>query len=197
LLKINIENWLSPETAFNYHGFKNYIDRHYKNGYGFFGWNGLHYFLYEYETEKVMQTGNKKIDWSLFVKSEKDRVSIEHIYPQTPDNDYWKNAFTNYSDEQKKYLTGSLGNLLPLSSSKNSSMQNDSFPEKKSPSEKFHKGYRDGSHSEIEVAAYTDWNADTILERGLKLLEFMERRWNIKFSDDKSKKDMLFLDFMP
>lgn len=196
LLKIYTESWLSPEIAFNYQGFKTYIDRHYTNGNGFYGWNGLHYFLYEYETEKVMQTGNKKIDWALFVKSEKDKVSIEHIYPQTPNNDYWKSAFSNYTDEQKKYLTGSLGNLLPLSSSKNSSMQNDSFPKKKSPSDKFHKGYRDGSHSEIEVAAYTDWNADTILERGLKLLEFMERRWNIKFANDESKKDMLFLDFM-
>jgi hypothetical protein len=59
-----------------------------------------------------------------------------------------------------------------------------------------HKGYTDGSHSEIEVAAYEDWNASTILERGLKLLEFMERRWNIKFADDQSKKDMLFLGFI-
>ena len=76
-------------------------------------------------------------------------------------------------------------------------MQNDSFPDKKFPSGKSHKGYTDGSHSEIEVAAYKDWNADSILDRGLKLLEFMERRWNIKFANNKSKKDMLFLDFMP
>lgn len=76
-------------------------------------------------------------------------------------------------------------------------MQNDSFPDKKSPPSKSHKGYVDGSHSEIEVAAYSDWNADTILDRGLKLLDFMERRWNIKFASIESKKEMLFLDFMP
>ena len=196
-LKTRIEEWLHPKTAFNYYGFKAYIGRHYNNGGGFYGWNGLHYFLYEYETEKVMQNGNQKIDWKLFVKSEKDRVSIEHIYPQTPDNDYWKSVFINETEDQKNFLTGSLGNLLPLSSSKNSSMQNDSFPDKKFPSGKSHKGYTDGSHSEIEVAAYRDWNADAILERGLKLLEFMERRWNIKFANNESKKDMLFLDFMP
>ena len=126
----------------------------------------------------------------LFVKSERDKVSIEHIYPQSPGNDYWKNAFLHETDEQKKLLTGSLGNLLPLSRSKNSSIQNDSFPDKK------HKGYKDGSYSEIEVAAYEDWNAYAILERGMKLLEFMERRWNIKFANDESKKDMLFLGFM-
>ncbi|KAA6303976.1 hypothetical protein EZS27_044381, partial [termite gut metagenome] len=43
------------------------------------GWNGLRYFLYEYEMEKVRQRGSQKIDWKLFVKSEKDKVSIEHI----------------------------------------------------------------------------------------------------------------------
>ena len=196
-LKGRIEEWLSPETVFDIQPFKTYIGRHFKNGGGFYWWSGLHYFLYEYETEKVRQNGNPKIDWTLFIKGEKDKVSIEHIYPQTPENDYWKNAFINQSEEQKKLLTGSLGNLLPLSSSKNSSMQNDSFPDKKSPSGRSHKGYTDGSHSEIEVAAYTDWNADNILERGMKMLEFMERRWNIKFVNDESKRDMLFLDFMP
>jgi hypothetical protein len=196
-LKARIEDWLSPATAFDIQTFKAYIGRHYKNNNGgFYGWNGLHYFLYEYEQDKVMQNGNPKIDWKLFVKSEKDKVSIEHIYPQTAHDDYWKNAFANYNDEQKKYLTGSLGNLLPLSRSKNSSMQNDSFPDKKSPAGKSHKGYTDGSHSEIEVAAYTDWNAENILDRGYKLLDFMERRWNIKFASDESKKELLFLDFM-
>lgn len=195
-LKWRIEYWLSPETAFDIQPFKTYIGRHYKNGGGYYWWNGLYYFLYEYETEKIRQNGSPKIDWSLFVKSEKDKVSIEHIYPQVPDNDYWLDAFSDYSDEQKKYLTGSLGNLLPLSRSKNSSMQNDSFPDKKSPTGKSHNGYVDGSHSEIEVSAYEYWNADAILERGLKLLDFMERRWDIKFASDDSKKEMLFLDFI-
>ncbi len=195
-LKARIEEWLSPGTAFDIQPFKAYIGRHYKNGGGFYWWNGLHYFLYEYEQEKVMKNGNQKIDWALFVKSEKDKVSIEHIYPQTPDNDYWNNAFSIYTEEQKKLLTGSLGNLLPLSSSKNSSLQNDGFPDKKSPVGKSHKGYTDGSHSEIEVAAYADWNAGNILDRGLVLIDFMEKRWNVKFASYESKKEMLFLDFI-
>ncbi|MFJ8236364.1 DUF262 domain-containing protein [Ureibacillus sp. NPDC094379] len=195
-LKERVEEWLSPETEFDYQPFKAYIGKHFKNGGGFYWWNGLHYFLFEYEYEKVRQNGNPKIDWNLFVKSEKDKVSIEHIYPQTPTNDYWKEAFDGYTEEQKNYLTGTLGNLLPLSQSKNSSMQNDSFPDKKSPQGKKHKGYQDGSHSEIEVSFYTDWNAETILERGLKLVEFMERRWNIKFDSEESKKEFLFLEFM-
>jgi hypothetical protein len=46
------------------------------------------------------------------------------------------------------------------------------------------------------VAAYDDWNAENILDRGMKLLDFMERRWDIKFESEESKKDLLFLDFI-
>jgi hypothetical protein len=45
--------------------------------------------------EKVRQRGSQKIDWKLFVKSEKDKVSIEHIYPQTPTHKNWKQSFKN------------------------------------------------------------------------------------------------------
>ena len=151
--------------------------------------------------EKVRQRGSQKIDWKLFVKSEKDKVSIEHIYPQTPDNKYWKEQFKGFKKSQLKYFNGSLGNLLPLSQSINSSLQNDSFIDKKNPKldnegNKIRQGYNDGSHSEIEVSAYENWNADSILERGLKLLEFIEKRWNLKFENDEAKTDLLFLNFM-
>lgn len=195
-LRDRLEYWISPSADFDTQSFKTYIGRHFKNGGGFYWWNGLHYFLYEYEQEKVRQNGNPKIDWALFVKSEKDKVSIEHIYPQTPEHQYWKKAFRKNNDKQKMYLTGSLGNLLPLSSSKNSSMHNDSFPNKKAPVGKSHRGYSDGSHSEIEVAGYSDWNANAILDRGLKLLEFMERRWDVKFKSLEDMKSVLFLEFM-
>ena len=98
-IRNRVEGWLSPATKFDIQYFKGYISRHYKNGGGFYSWNGLHYFLYEYESEKVLQNRNPKIDWELFVKSEKDKVSIEHIYPQTPTNDYWINAFKNETEE--------------------------------------------------------------------------------------------------
>jgi uncharacterized protein with ParB-like and HNH nuclease domain len=193
----------SKETYFNYTYFQKFIEKKFKNEYGggFYNWNGLRYLLYEYEMEKVRQRGSQKIDWKLFVKSEKDKVSIEHIYPQTPDNKYWKEQFKGFKKSQLKYFNGSLGNLLPLSQSINSSLQNDSFIDKKIPKldnegNKIRQGYNDGSHSEIEVSAYENWNADSILERGLKLLEFIEKRWNLKFENDEAKTDLLFLNFM-
>lgn len=62
--------------------------------------------------------------------------------------------------------------------------------------EKIRQGYADGSHSEIEVSTYDKWNAVTILERGITLLEFKEKRWDIKFENEAAMADLLFLEFM-
>lgn len=191
----------STESYFNYTYFQKFIDKKFKTGGGYYYWNGLRYFLYEYEMEKVRSRGSQKIDWKLFVKGEKDRVSIEHIYPQTPTDKYWKTRFKDYKKSQQPYFQGTLGNLLPLSQSINSSLQNDSFPDKKSAkfnerSEKIRQGYSDGSHSEIEVSAYEEWNPENIYDRGFKLLEFMEKRWDLRFENDLAKSELLFLEFM-
>lgn len=191
----------SEETYFDHTYFQKFIEKKFKSGGGFYNWNGLRYFLYEYEMEKVRQRGSQKIDWKLFVKGEKDKVSIEHIYPQTPDNKCWKESFKDYKMQEKHYFQGTLGNLLPLSQSINSSLQNDCFIDKKKPkyndkTKKIRQGYSDGSHSEIEVSNYPDWNAATILERGIKLLDFMEKRWDLKFENETAMAELLFLDFM-
>ncbi|MGJ1267847.1 DUF262 domain-containing protein [Pedobacter chinensis] len=191
----------SEETFFDYTYFQKFIDKKFKSGGGFYYWNGLRYFLYEYEMEKVRQRGSQKIDWRLFVKSEKDKVSIEHIYPQTPTHTSWKSSFKGHKKSQLPFFQGTLGNLLPLSQSINSSLQNDCFDDKKNAKyndkkEKIRQGYFDGSHSEIEVSGYETWNSDTILDRGNKLLEFMEQRWDLKFEDETAKAELLFLDFM-
>jgi len=186
---------------FDYTYFQKFIEKKFKSGGGFYNWNGLRYFLYEYEMEKVRQRGSQKIDWKLFIKSEKDKISIEHIYPQTPNKKCWKKGFKDYNKKERLYLQGTLGNLMPLSKSINSSLQNDCFKDKKQPKynekkEKIRQGYSDGSHSEIEVSKYAEWLPETILERGINLLRFMEDRWNLKFEDEESTAELLFLDFM-
>ena len=113
----------------------------------------------------------------------------------------WKDAFKGIKKKNEQFLQGTLGNLLPLSKSINSSLQNDCFAHKKNPkyndrNERIRQGYKDGSHSEIEVAEYEEWNAQTVLDRGLKLLNFMEKRWNLKFQDKNAKMEFLFLGFM-
>jgi hypothetical protein len=189
------------KVYFDYTYFQKFIEKKFKSGGGFYNWNGLRYFLYEYEMEKVRQRGSQKIDWKLFVKTEKDKISIEHIYPQTPNKKCWKKGFKDYKKKEKLYFQGSLGNLIPLSKSINSSLQNDCFKDKKQPKynerkEKIRQGYSDGSHSEIEVSQYEEWLPETILERGVNLLRFMEDRWDLKFENEDSKAELLFLDFM-
>ena len=199
-----IENWIHPETAYDTGGFMNRIRGLFTNGdrEGYYRWVGLRYLLYEYEDSLVEKFGNaqKKVDY--FKVSERDKVSIEHIYPQTPDNEYWNERFGAYFEDEKRALTGSLGNLMLLSMSINSQLQNDSYPDKKSDKrneegELVRCGYSTGSHSENQVSNdYDDWNAEAILDRGMKLLGFIEKRWNVKFPDEEAKRKMLFIDFV-
>lgn len=195
--------WLFEETGtFKIIHFQNFIDRKFgPNGGGFYAWNDIRYFLFEYEEQLKESRNQPKLGWNNFTKHEHDKVSIEHIYPQTDTSDYWKARFGSYTDHQRNYLKGSLGNLLPLSSSINSSLQNDDFPDKKNT--KLDKaglvvrnGYSNGSYSELRVAQYDDWTATHIMERGLNLLAFMEARWRINMGSKSNKLSLLHLSFL-
>jgi uncharacterized protein with ParB-like and HNH nuclease domain len=204
-LREHMKWWFNDDGTFNVGSFHSYLSRMFKDtGIGYYGWYGaLQYFLYEYELDLMKSRGQPYLHWNLFTKSERDKVSIEHILPQTPDNDYWKSHFSKYNDNQRRILAGSLGNLLPLSSAINSSLQNDAFPDKKALKKDangnvLRSGYKNGSYSEREVADdYEVWNAQSIKTRGLKLINFMERRWEIRFADESDKLKLLFLEDMP
>lgn len=168
-----------------------------KNNEGYYSWSSLKYFLFEYEDSLSNKTQVLKLtDWDAFIKSERDKVSIEHIYPQTATKWYWENQFRDYSNEERRYLANSVGNLLALSQAVNSSLQNDAYPDKKNGTNKRGRGYANGSNSETEVAThYNEWNPDTILERGKHLISFMEDRWDFKFKEESILK-VLGLEFM-
>ena len=165
---------------------------------GYYGWHGLRYFLYEYELNLLSQSRQKKVAWEDLLKTPKDKISIEHVFPQTP-TENWKQLFTDVDEDDYPLYSGSIGNLLLLSMSINSSLQNDDFGDKKKPKlndagKKIRNGYSDGSHSEIEVAENDKWTPKEIEKRGLRLLSFMEERWDIKFENEEAKKALLFLD---
>lgn len=175
--------------------FKSHIkDLFYKNDKsGFYSWSGLRYFLYEYELY-LQSNANTKVRWKDFCKRSKEDT-IEHIYPQSATDGYWKDRFDNLKPIEKKLYLNSLGNLLLLSRSKNSRLQNYDFDRKKCQKNKDGKdiGYYNGSYSEIEVAKQTEWTPEQIKERGLSMLQFMEDRWKFKFEDwEISKEDILF-----
>ena len=164
------------------------IEKHFDNKGGFYYWNSIKYFLYEYEYQLAKKNNLDKVSWEMFTKTEKDKVSIEHILPQTPTKYYWRNQFRQFSNEEIELPSCAIGNLLPLSQSINSALQNDSFEDKKASKNGGRRGYQNGSHSEIEVAQENDWTAECIYQRSKKLLEFMENRWKFSFTSDQLNK---------
>ena len=102
-------------------------------------------------------------------------------------------------ERERRFYSGSIGNLLLLSKSINSSLQNNSFEDKKNPKtnssgEKIrNESYSDGSHSEIEVSRKDKWDPAAIEEREVKLLTFMEQRWKFEFKNEGIKKNIHFL----
>ncbi len=163
---------------------------------GFYDWEGLRFTLYEYEESlrKKAKQNEKKISWERLEEKRKDRKSIEHILPQTITNG-WEEVTQMYTDEQITKIKHSLGNLLALSIKKNASLSNNSFNNKKGISND-DSGYHNGSFQEIEVSNFPNWGTMEIFNRGVKLLEFIEKRWSIKLGDDNFKKRLLFLDFL-
>lgn len=181
--------------------FYNMLEKKFSDGKGYYSWYGLRYFLYEYELNLLDENRQKKVHWDDLLKTPRDQISIEHICPQTTTDD-WRDAFSDVPEEQYCRYNGSLGNMLLLSMSINSSLQNDSFEEKKHPKydendRKVRNGYSDGSHSEIEVAQNAQWGPEQVRDRGMKLLSFMEKRWDVRFRNDTDKERLLFLSSEP
>lgn len=166
------------------------MNRRFISADGFYSWRDLKYFLYEYEYSLASKYKLEKLSWGLLTKVVKDKITIEHILPQTPSKLYWRNQFRQFNEAEIKALSSSLGNLLPLSQSINSSLQNDSFEDKKQ------RGYANGSHCEIEVSKEEEWDANRIYDRGMNLLAFMEERWNFKFESVEQKEELLHIGFV-
>jgi len=162
---------------------------------GFFAWKGLRYFLFEYEIY-LRSDNEQKVSWKEFNRTN----TIEHIYPKTPKEECWIADYENYTDEQRKILLHSLGNLLLLSQHKNARQKNYCFEYKKRHTRKtdsnIQEGYFNGSYSEIEVSQFETWTANEILQRTLKMLDFMEKRWKIKLGNDDEKQKLVMLDFL-
>ncbi len=199
-LKDSADYIFNEGGSFNAKYFYDYLYKRFNSGgrSGYYGWHGLRYFMYEYELSLLAGSRQQKVYWEDLLKTPKDKISIEHVYPQTPENAYWQEKFKDLSEQYIPFFQGSIGNLLLLSASINSSLQNDSFDDKKQPKFDDHEvkvrnGYADGSHSEIEISYYDEWSPMQIKERGLKLLLFMENRWRIKFKNSEEKEEILFL----
>ncbi len=165
----------------------------------YYAWSDIKYFLFEYELHLKDKVKRKtdKIVWDDFLDNnfDDDHASVEHILPQTISFPYWKDTIKGYDAKKVKKLKNSLGNLVAISTPRNSSLRNKPFPEKKGTKD-LKTGYLFGSYSENEIALSQDWGPVEILERGIRLLDFMELRWNLDLGDKVEKKRLLGLEFM-
>lgn len=115
--------------------------------------------------------------------------TVEHIYPQTPTDGSWKKAVDQRLNNNKKKINRvlhSIGNLVLLRSDKNISISNEPFEYKKkyANAKGVLNGYFNGSYSELEVAEYENWTIDEIHDRGVKMLKFIEERWDINLEEE-------------
>ena len=145
----------------------------------YYNWNGLKYFLFEYNNSLQIQNA-AIVEWY-----KNKEVSIEHILPQDPKREYWQCVLDQYnllSDENEENRTNTinaLGNLLLLSTgSENSSLKNYSFPVKKDISVESGKfAYCYGSRSAIKNSKEKVWTIKQIYERSGEFLDFMYEYW--------------------
>lgn len=167
-------------------------------GNGFYNWDAVRYFLSEYNLDLQMRskTARPKIFWPEFTEDREDYITVEHIYPKQARHTYWTSRFKGLTQKQRIALRNSLGNLLPLSKPKNSSVSNNPFPDKVDGKTDPVVGYRYGSYAENEVSKQKEWTPANILQRGLSMLDFMEQRWDIQLGSETDKKKMLGLDFI-
>ena len=164
---------------------------------GYYNWDALNYFMFEYEQYLNKKNGSQfeYLMWKDFnVKQIENKVTKEHILPRVSNDDYWKQHFSGYDDRALRVLKGALGNLLPLSQSRNSKVSNLGYDKKKvTPPDKAYSGYCDGCYSEREVANnYEEWDENSIYERSKKLLEFMQIRWGFVL-DNKQMESLIFI----
>ena len=151
---------------------------------GFYNKKATPYILWEYENKLQKDSNNKIQKIPDFNTAQEVFNSIEHIYPKSPSSEYWKSRF-KFGRGNIKYRN-SLGNLLMLSQSKNEKLSNKPFNEKCCNKDN-NLGYKFGSYSEMEVSTESEWTPKEILNRGIKMIHFINERWdlNIKKTDYK------------
>lgn len=144
-------------------------------GYDWYDWAGLKYFLYEYEEDLAAKKGAvPKIPWDEVRRRER-ADTIEHILPQTARDPYWRERFDK---AEQKMLIHDLGNLSLTKD--NSSYGNKPFPEKKGSPGSGKPCYAESPFfMERELATVKDWNPDTVIVRRKRLIKWAHERWSV------------------
>ena len=168
--------WTTIDTLFNDNRKQNWKD-----------WSAIKYLLFEYEEELRSKSPDHKIltDWN--------DCEIECVYPEEDYRDAgcWHGNYHKYGETYKYKLCYSLGNLVLLSKRRRVSERRRyrCFDEKKaiqvSGERQF--GYSIGSYNEREIAQNEEWRHKEIKDRAIKILDFMEQRFDIQIQAIKDQ----------
>lgn len=163
------------------------------NGGGYYGWHFTRLALFDYE-EAFRRDGHSpvKLNWENFSFDE----TVEHIFPQTPDpKGGWDSAIPidgriNRNGKFRRALVNSIGNLLFLSRSDNSSASNSSYEGNGGKRARYAKN----SYSASQVSrVFKKWDALAIASRGVAILKKCEERWDFTLVDDPDR----YLSYLP
>ena len=151
------------------------------DGQGYRSWWGVNYILNEYEIYLRKE---------FMIFSDKNELIFHFEKKFLDDKDQLAKSLNKWDAFKRLPRTELIRNAFSLG---NITLTNEES-KSKSFSEKIPK-YKNGYKIEQEIAKdYLDWTPETILERGMKILEFMEQRWNIKIGSPDNKRKLLFLD---
>lgn len=140
---------------------------------GFYRWGDvLKYFLIMYEYHLQDDKDYPKIAWKDFYEH-----SLEHVLPQDQSN--WPGVIEAYTsslpinaeeidkiNKAKNIIVNSLGNFAVVPLSKNESLGNQSWEDKR-------KRYATGTRNETELLKYEKWDEKSIYSRGKVMLNYL------------------------
>lgn len=140
---------------------------------------GHKYFLYEYEVF-LLNGVPPAVLYDFFATGETRGRSTEHILPQSPEAECWREVFTQ---QEFVDLTHSLGNLVLTYD--NSVYSNFCFDRKRdgvvnSKSGEVSPCYRTSTlKQEQRIAAWKTWDAKAIVDRQAELAAWAMKRWEV------------------
>lgn len=141
--------------------FENALDR--SNFYRKGNYQWPKYILMRINGERFENT-NVKIEYG-------SNVSIEHILPQTPNNDYWESRFED--ERWRDDWTDRMGNLVPLDGRKNYKVSNKPF------NAKYDEYFKKKSDFPLvtDLKQYDEWTPGHLEERHERLKEEAKEIW--------------------
>ncbi|WP_336036662.1 DUF262 domain-containing protein [Halobacterium yunchengense] len=141
--------------------FENALDR--SNFYRKGNYQWPKYILMRINGERFDNT-NSKVEYG-------SNVTIEHILPQTPNNDYWLSRFDD--EHWRDDWTDRMGNLVPLDGRKNYKVSNKPF------NAKYDEYFKKKSDFPLvtELEEHDEWTPDHLEERHERLKEEAKEIW--------------------